>query len=234
MAPTAPPTPVPPSWTHLEWSDPIVPFPYQPPVYVGQSGTTITINDVTEWNGGYVGVGTIDDRSACAEAGFFHSADGLHWALTFRAASGEDRTPTLCPQFVAQVGDELVALGQERIWHSADGIAWTELDSTSLRSLWGPSRGIQLVAMAAGSSGMVVIGQPTNTFESIVAYSPNGREWTPIVLPARETAIAWDATADHDGFVIVGRWPTRRVLSERPRRRGVSNGLVLGRRRGLE
>jgi hypothetical protein len=25
------------------------------------------------------------------------------------------------------------------------------------------------------------------------------------VLPARETAIAWDATADHDGFVIVGR-----------------------------
>ena len=203
--PTASPTPVPPSWTHLEWSDPVVPFPYQPPVHVGEFGTTITINDVAEWNGGYVGVGTIDRDGACAEAGFLHSADGLHWDLTFRAASGEDRTPTMCPRFVAKVGDELVALGQERIWNSQDGIAWAELDSTSLRSLWGPSRAEELVAMAAGPSGMVVIGQPINTFDSFVAFSANGHEWTPIALPARDTALAWDATAGHDGFVIVGR-----------------------------
>ena len=155
-----------------------MPFPYQPPVRVGGPGTTITINDVTEWNGGYVGVGTINRDGACAAAGFFHSADGLHWELTFRAASGEDHTPTMCPRFVAKVGDELVALGQERIWRSTDGIAWTELDSTSLRSLWGPSGAEELVAMAAGPGGMVVIGQPGNTFESIVAFSANGHEWT--------------------------------------------------------
>ena len=111
----------------------------------------------------------------------------------------------MCPRFVAKVGDELVAVGQQRIWHSADGVAWTELDSTSLRSLWGQSGAEELVAMAAGPSGMVVIGQPANTFESIVAFSSNGHKWTPIALPARKTAIAWDATADHDGFVIVGR-----------------------------
>jgi hypothetical protein len=203
--PTASPTPVPPSWTHLEWSDPVVPFPYQPPVHVGEFGTTITINDVTEWNGGYVAVGSIDRDGACAEAGFFRSADGLHWDLTFRVVSGEDRTPTMCPQFVAKVGEELVALGQERVWSSQDGIAWAELDSASLRSLWGPSRAEELVTMAAGPGGMVMIGQPINTFDSIVAFSTNGHEWTPITLPARDTAIAWDATAGHDGFVVVGR-----------------------------
>ncbi len=203
--PTTSPTPIPPSWTHLKWSDAIVPFPYQPPVHVGEFGTTVTINDITPWNGAYVGVGTIDRDGACAEAGFFRSADGLHWDPSFRAASGEDHTPTICPRFVAKVGDGLVALGQERIWHSKDGIAWTELDSTSLRSLWGPSGAEELVAMAVGPSGMVVIGQPANTFESIVAFSADGHEWTPITLPARETAIAWDVSADQDGFVVVGR-----------------------------
>ncbi|HYC06686.1 MAG TPA: hypothetical protein VEG29_02080, partial [Candidatus Binatia bacterium] len=182
-----------------------MPFPYQPPAQAGQTGTTVTINDVAQWKGGYVGVGTIDRDGSCAEAGFFQSADGLHWDITFRDPSGEDRTPTMCPRFVATVGDELVALGQERIWHSEDGIAWTEFDSTSLRSLWGTSRGEQLVAMAAGPGGIVLIGQPTNTFESIAAFSPNGRDWTTIALPALRTAIAWDATASRDGFVIVGR-----------------------------
>lgn len=203
--PTAPPTPVSPSWTALDWSDPIVPFPYQPPARGGRFGTTITINDIAAWNGGYVGVGTIDRDGACAEAGFFHSADGLHWDLTFRAASGEDRTPTMCPQFVAQVGDGLVALGQERIWRSDDGIVWTELDNISLRALWGSSPAEELVTMAAGPGGVVVIGQPANTFDSIVGFSADGREWTPIALPARKAAIAWDATASPDGFVIVGR-----------------------------
>ncbi len=217
-APTAPLTPAPPSRTNLTWSDPIMPFPYQPPAHAGQFGTTVTINDVAQWSGGYVGVGTINRGLACAEAGFFQSADGLHWDVAFRAASGEDRTPTMCPRFVARVGNELVALGQERIWRSEDGIAWTEVDSTSLRSLWGPSRGEELVAMAAGPSGIVVIGQPTNTFESIVAFSPNGREWTPISLPARDMAIAWDATAYRHGFVIVGRdgQPDESYLNVRP------------------
>ena len=216
--PTAAPTPVAPSWTNLAWSGPVVPFPYQPPTQAGQSGATITINDIAEWKGGYVGVGTIDGDGACVEAGFFHSADGLHWDVTFRADSGEDHIPSMCPRFVAKVGSELVALAQERIWHSADGLAWTELDSTSLRSLWGPSGAEELVAMAAGPSGMVVIGQPSNTFESIVAFSTNGKKWTPIALPARETAIAWDATADQDGFVIVGRdgQPDEAYINTRP------------------
>ena len=71
---------------------------------VGGFGTTTTINDVTDWKGGYVGVGTIDRDGACAAAGFFRSADGLHWERTFRAASGQDHTPTMCPRFVAKVG----------------------------------------------------------------------------------------------------------------------------------
>ncbi len=204
-APIVRPTPVPPSWTDLNWSDPITPFPYQPAADAGPFGTTVTINDIAQWNGGYVGVGTIDRGLPCAEAGFFRSADGLHWDVAFTAPSGDDRTPTMCPQFVARVGNDLVALGQERIWRSEDGIAWTEVDSTSLRSLWGPSGAEELVAVTAGPSGIVVIGRPANTFESIVAFSPNGREWTPISLPARDMAIVWDATAYGHGFVIVGR-----------------------------
>jgi hypothetical protein len=204
QAPTAAPTPVPPSWTSLEWSDPIVPFPYEPPVYVGQAGTSAVVNDIAEWDGGYVGVGSIDRDGSCAEAGFFRSADGLHWQVAFRAPSGEDRTPTMCPRFVATVGNRLVALAQERIWQSTDGVSWTELDPTSLRAIWA-GRGEQVVDVAAGPAGIIVIGQPENAFASIVAFSSDGREWTPIALPARKTAVAWDATAWHGGFVVVGR-----------------------------
>jgi hypothetical protein len=204
VAPTPAATPVPPSWTALEWSDPVVPFPYQPSVYSDMPGTAITIDDILEWQGAYVGVGSIDRDGACSEAGFFRSADGLQWEVTFRAASGEDRTPTMCPRFVVSVGDVLFALGQERIWQSNDGISWRELDPASLRGLW-TSRGEELVDLAAGPGGMVVIGKVMNTFDSIVAFSADGRTWTRIELPASQSAIAWDATAFDGGFVIAGR-----------------------------
>jgi hypothetical protein len=204
LAPTVAPTPIPPSWTGIEWSDAVVPFPYQPPIYTFQDGTTITINDIVGWDGGYVGVGNIDSGGTCAEAGFFRSVDGLHWEISFRAPSGEDRTPTMCPRFVVRVGNGLIALGQERLWRSDDGISWTEVDGGSLRALW-TSRAEELVDVAAGSEGMVVIGQPVNSYDSIVAFSADGRDWVPIELPAGETAIAWDAVSYRGGFAIVGR-----------------------------
>ena len=210
--PTTPPTPKPtirpgpvsPPWTSLTWTHPVVPFPYQPPVDAGQLGATVTINDVTGWNGGFVGVGTIDGDGSCVEAGFFHSTDGLRWDLVQRVSSGEDRTPMMCPQFVARLGHGLIALGQARVWRSTDGAGWTELDSASLRSVW-TSPAPELVAVAAGPRGIVAIGQPANTFDSVVAFSPDGQRWTPIALPARKTAIAWDVALGSSGFVIVGR-----------------------------
>jgi len=202
--PTPAPTPLPPSWTALEWSNPVVPFPYQPSVYSNTPGTATTINDIVEWEGSYVGVGSIDRDGTCSEAGFFRSADRLQWEVTFRAASGEDRTPTMCPRFVASVGDVLFAVGQERIWQSNDGNSWSELDPASLRGLW-TSRGEELVDLAAGPGGMVLIGKVMNTFDSIVAFSADGRRWTRIELPASKSAIAWDATAFAGGFVIAGR-----------------------------
>jgi hypothetical protein len=201
---TPTPTPQAPSWTRLEWSDAVVPFPYVPPVSGGGHGRTISINDIVRWQGAYIGVGAVDDMATCSAAGFFTSVDGLTWSISLLEESGDDRTPTMCPRFVAPVGDALVAVAQERIWRSADGLSWVELDASGLRALW-TGRGEELVDVAASPDGLVIIGKPMNSSESIVAFSPDGVTWTPIELPARATAIAWDATA-HDGmFVIVGR-----------------------------
>ena len=202
--PTPTPTPIPPSWTALEWSDAVVPFPYVPPQRAGEQGRRVTINDVIEWNGQYVGVGAVDDTLACSAAGFLTSADGLSWDIGQLVASGDDRTPTMCPRFVVPVGDALFAIAQERIWRSADGVRWTELDASSLRSIWS-GRGEELIDVAASPDGIVIIGKPMNTNNSIVAFSPDGATWATIELPASGTAIARDATVHHGGFVIVGR-----------------------------
>jgi hypothetical protein len=202
--PTPTATPIAPSWTGLAWSDPVVPFPYVPPSTAADQGSRVTINDLVEWKGAYVGVGAIDDALACSAAGFFTSADGLSWDVSLQVPSGDDRTPTMCPRFVVVVGDELVAIAQERIWRSADGISWSELDASSLRSVW-TGRGEELVDVAATPGGIVIVGKPMNTHDSIIAFSRDGATWAPIELPADGTAIAWDATAHDGGFVIVGR-----------------------------
>jgi hypothetical protein len=204
MSPTPAPTPVPASsWIGIDWSEAAVPFPHQTGDG-GWPGISTMIDDIVQWNGTYVGVGSIDDGGACAEAAFFRSVDGLDWRIAFRAESGDDRTPTMCPRFVAPMGDVLVALAQERIWRSDDGIGWEELDPTGLRGIW-TSRGEELMDLATGPSGMVVIGRPMNTYDSIVAFSDDGVTWSRIDLPARDEGIAWDATAWRDRFVIVGR-----------------------------
>ncbi|MEO8245598.1 MAG: hypothetical protein ABI622_00625 [Chloroflexota bacterium] len=181
-----------------------MPFPYVPAPVAGEQGSRLTINDVVEWKGTYVGVGAVDGALACSAAGFFTSADGLSWDVSLRVPSGDDRTPTMCPRFVVPVGDELVAIAQERIWRSADGISWSELDPSSLRSIWS-GRGEELVDVAASPAGILIVGKPMNTNDSVVAFSRDGATWATIELPASGTAIAWDATAHDGGFVIVGR-----------------------------
>lgn len=190
------------AWTGLEWSDPVVPFPHEPGA--GWPGISTSIDDITWWNDGYIGVGGIAAGGTCSEAAFFRSADGLQWEITHRATSGADRTPTMCPRFIGIDEDGLIALGQERIWRSSDGINWSELDPTGLRELW-TSRGEELVDMAVSTAGMIVIGKPMNAYDSIVAFSADGVVWSRIDLPAREQAIAWDVTAWRDRLVIVGR-----------------------------
>ena len=203
LVPTPAPTPVPPSgWIGIDWSEAVVPFPHQPGD--GWPGISTVVDDIVEWDGGYIGVGGINDGGACREAAFFRSADGLHWEITFRAGSGEDRTPTMCPRFVAAMGDGLVALAQERIWRSDDGVAWYELDPAGLRGVW-TNRGEELIDLAVGPAGLVVIGRPVNSYDSIVAFSADGLTWSRVDLPAREEAVVWDATAWRNGFVIVGR-----------------------------
>lgn len=203
--PTPAPTPVPPSsWIGIDWSATVVPFPHQPAEDGTWPGISTVVDDILQWNGTYVGVGGIHDGGMCAEAAFFRSVDGLDWEITFRASSGDDRTPTMCPRFVAAMGDGLVALAQERIWRSDDGIAWYELDPAGLRGVW-TSRGEELMDLAAGPAGMVVIGRVMNTYDSIVAFSDDGLTWSRVDLPAREEAVVWDATPWRDGFVVVGR-----------------------------
>ncbi len=201
--PTRPPTPGPTvAWTSLEWSSPVVSFPHEPGA--GWPGIATSIDDILWWNDQYFGVGAIAEGGTCSEAAFFRSTDGLHWDLTFRAPSGEDRTPTMCPRFIGSDGDGLIALGQERIWRSSDGLSWFEPDRTGLREVW-TGRGEELVAAAISPAGIVVIGQPMNGYDSIVAFSEDGIAWTTIDLPAREEPIAWDVLAWRDRFVIVGR-----------------------------
>jgi hypothetical protein len=202
--PTAIPTPTLSSWAGIEWTDPFAPFPYQPPVYVGREGTATKLHDLVEWNGEFVGVGSISHGFQCEEAAFFRSGDGVDWAVTDTFSSGDEFISTMCPDHVVATSDGLLAIGQRRMWSSTDGIAWTQIDSPTWRALWTDDMP-QLRAVASGVSGVVAIGTDLASGESIVAHSANGEAWQRVVLPANELPIVRDVVAYGGGFVIGGR-----------------------------
>lgn len=189
--------------TGLVWSDPVVPFPYQP--YVPSwPGTMTSIDDLMPWDGGYVGVGSISHGFQCEEAAFFRSSDGVHWAVTDRFSSGDQFISVMCPDFVVPASGGLLALGQRRIWSSVDGSSWTEIDSPTWRALW-TSDLVELRAVAAGPAGVVAIGSDRDSGAAIVAHSTDGRVWERVTLPTQEQAIVRDVVSYPGGFVIGGR-----------------------------
>jgi hypothetical protein len=207
---TAPvePTPIPTTrlgaWTGLEWSAPFEPFPITLRAGAAQDVAIAAIADVTAWHGGYVGVGSISHGSQCDEAAFFTSDDGVSWAVAQKASSGDQRISMMCPAFVVRTANGLVAMGEWRVWSSADGVHWTEIDSRSWRALW--SSGLpQLMGVASGPGGLVAIGTDPASHRSIVAHSADGRVWQRVDPPASGTPIVYDL-ATYDGrYVLVGR-----------------------------
>ncbi len=206
--PTPGPTPVLSSWSGIGWTDPFEPFPYQPPVYTSQKGTSTYLNAILPWNGGFVAAGSISHGFQCEEATFLRSDDGVNWTITARFSSGDQFAFYMCPEYLLSTPDGLVAVGQQRIWSSTDGVAWTEMESPSWRAFW-PSGSPQLVDVASGRSGLVAIGlenvQPSGVGDSVVVHSTDGRVWERVDLPAEEQAIVRDLAAYRGGYVIVGR-----------------------------
>jgi hypothetical protein len=203
--PTTAPTPVPvlSSWTGIAWQDPFAPFPYQPSVYTANQGASTSIYDVLAWTDRFVAVGClryVDSQSAV----FFTSADGVSWTEAGRFSSGDELVPTTCPRYVVTAPTGLLAIGQQRLWSSSDGVAWNAMGSPSWVALWDAVLP-ELMSVASGPEGIVAIGTDRDTGETIAAHSPDGRVWHAVDLPAEELPIMRDVTAYPGGFVIVGR-----------------------------
>ena len=207
LEPTPTPTPVLPAWTGIAWSDPFQPFPHVPSVYANQRGTSTWLHAIMEWEGAFVGAGSISHGFQCEEAAFFRSANGVDWSVTARFSSGDEFAFYMCPDYLVSTPTGLLAIGQQRIWASTDGATWTEIDSPSWRAMW-PSGLSQLLSVASGPAGVVVIGLEaggSGAGPTRVVHSSDGRTWEQVTLPAGETPIVRDVATYPGGFVIVGR-----------------------------
>jgi hypothetical protein len=207
-APSGEPTPtVQPSpdlaWTGLDWSAGVAPF----------APNTSWIAEIVPWNGGYLGVGGTFASSGPGQGTVFSSPDGQHWTVTYQAELPEGWSF----EHVVRVGDGLLAISDQRgvaceanapcppagfdvaprLWSSADGITWTQIDSPSWRDVLGDMPPTRIVGGAAG-----VVGVRAN---GTVVFSRDGQTWQRSDLPARETANPVALTAFDWGFVVVGR-----------------------------
>jgi hypothetical protein len=192
-SPTVVPTQAPAAWSTLTWSEG-VPAP----------GNVL---DVVAWGDAYVGVGTSWGAGEI-DAGFFTSADGLHWTRSVQLSTSGD----VWAQWVVPVGNKLLAIGNvdwqgaspdwaPPLWTSLDGKSWAKLDSPTWDAIL--TEGFRgSVRLASGPRGVVAVRLGTKT---AVLYSPDGATWTRASLPAAARAIPKDVIASADGFVIVGR-----------------------------
>jgi hypothetical protein len=222
QAPTASPEPTPrpvARWTGLTWSDPVTP-PF-----------VVHLNDLVAWGDGYVAVGQVVVDATRSEAAFLTSPDGLNWTVRYQFNPGVGRFP----RHLVIVADELLAFShpntdalplpgasESLVWRSADGMTWSAVDSQSWRAAWsglviGPMPAgwdelqqpipTGLVDVASGPAGLVAIGNSygDDGMVPVVLHSTDGRDWSPVSLPADSTSPLLSAVVPYDGgFVLVG------------------------------
>jgi hypothetical protein len=205
--PTPVPTPVLSNWTAIAWSDPFVPFPHQENPYRGVSPWTTTIQAILPWNGAYVGAGYVSHAGVqCEQAAFFHSSDGSAWTTAATFSSGEEFAFFMCPDFLVPLPNgDLLAIAQERLWTTRDGVGWSETTTTSWNAVWEGNGLRQQMEAASAPSGVVVIGVDLDTGHSVVVHSADGLTWERVPLPAAERPIVRDIATADGRFVIVGR-----------------------------
>jgi hypothetical protein len=205
--PSSEPTPIVSSWTGLEWSGPVAPFPSE----------SSWITDIVRWRDGYVGVGGTNAPLGSGLGTIFASTDGLHWTITFQA----DLPQGWYFEHLVPLGEGLLAVSNvrgiscpantspcppqdadlsNRLWHSNDGATWTQIDSPSWRAAW--PTGVASLKVVGGPEGVVAVASSGH----VVVHSTDGQKWERVDgLPAVTGAIIRDVAAFPGGFVIVGR-----------------------------
>jgi hypothetical protein len=168
-------------------------------------------------------VGGIDTGSGL-DAAFFTSADGVHWTVTQQQSTSRSQyVAGVVAGHVVRIGNRSLAVGDAvmeapplhpdfapSLWLSDDGFGWTRLHSPS----WDAAmQGIGVWRLISGPAGILAVSNRLRD-DSIVLHSPDGSRWTQATLPATEHAIATDATAYADGFVVVGRDGQPDIVSE--------------------
>jgi hypothetical protein len=223
--PTATPVPTPApaaAWTGLVWSDPVTP------------SFTVHLYDIVPWGGRYVAVGVAEAPGQGPAS--FTSPDGLNWTI------GQADFPGV-PKHLVRRGDELLAFLPEfnpnppgpgivgappatEIWRSADGVAWTPVDSMTWSEAWyqavidgvvrpypdgwDPAQfdlPLGVVDVANGPDGLVAIGNSfgDGALSPIILHSTDGKTWTPAELPVDSNSALLNTVVEHDGrFVITG------------------------------
>lgn len=219
-APTPSPEPTPIArWTGLTRSDPVMP------------SFVVHLNDLVAWGDGYVAVGEVVVDATRSEAAFLTSPDGLNWTVRYQVDPSVDRFP----RHLVIVADELLAFShpntdalglpgasESLVWRSADGMTWSAVDSQSWRDAWsglviGPMPAgwdelqqpipTGLVDVTSGPAGLVAIGNSygDDGMVPVVLHSTDGREWSPVSLPADSVSPLLSAVVPYDGgFVLVG------------------------------
>ena len=216
-SPEATPTPIA-RWTGLNWSDPLTP------------SFVVHLKDLVAWGDGYVAVGEVVVDASRSEAAFLTSPDGLNWTVRYQVDPGADRIP----RHLVVVDDELLAFSSNPdalglpgewewlVWRSADGMTWSAVDSQSWRDAWsdlwiGPMPAgwdelqhpipTGLVDVASAPDGLVAIGNSygDDGMVPVVLHSTDGRDWSPVSLPADAVSPLLSAVVPYGGgFVLVG------------------------------
>jgi len=190
-----------------------------------EDGSCWDIHDIVPWRDGYVGVGSSGERSGgnCVPTSqvspaFFTSADGLHWTLAQTEEPVPDVSQGGIPERLVPIGESLLAMdrpssGAPQLWHSEDGATWSLLDSPTWRDALTTNT---LVSVAAGSSGVVVVGTEGRSLPLII-HSSDGVAWDRLDLGSVfDGAYFFDVTTYAGGFAIVGRVGEAGVLGAEP------------------
>jgi hypothetical protein len=186
------------------------------------------------WEDGYVAAGWVEHKPGAGGA-FLTSPDGLNWTVVYETDPASDRWP----RQVVALGGQLFGFTNPNmdtrlvpdmrppiIWRSADGVAWTEVDSPSWQDAWhdaapdaiagtypdGWDRAqhdvpLGLVDVAGGPDGLVAIGNSfgTDAMAPIILHSPDGLAWISVALPTGSDSALLNSVVAHDGrFVIAG------------------------------
>jgi hypothetical protein len=222
---TLEPTPVPTAevaaWTGLDWAKGTV-----------DAGSWWVIKDIVPWGDGYIGVGSSSNYDPAnpsptspTSPAFYTSADGIHWTLAQTEDPVPDASQGGIPERIVPLGDSLLAMdhpfsGAPKLWRTEDGSTWTPLDSPTWRDALTTN---PLVSVAAGPSGVVVVGAEGRSCCTapqglpMIIRSSDGVTWDRLDLFAVfDKAFFRDVTAYAEGYVIVGRLGEADVIGGPP------------------